>query len=405
RQTAQGLAAVVETSRAAGSVQPAEASRSRPQPPAQGVTADPLASTAEAEAAAELTRLQQAVQSMQQSLRDVARGVQNQSTMARPLGSAKAAGAPSAASVGPAGGAPRPGSPLPPAPADLHPADRPAKLNAGQRLPQRVLPPAEDPLLRGLPAARPAAGQEVGHAVEAARRSALVVSQVVGHLDDMSQTSRRIVDTLSLIDTIAFQTNLLALNAAVEAAHAGEQGKAARVVANDVKLLAQRAATAAREIKALIGGAVQKLDAAGHGLGATAGNGRTMDAIVGSLQCVTDIVGHIHQLSDAAAASAGTAHLSIEQLEQMNQQNSLLVSQSAGAAESLRVQAERLQKVVAAFRLLQQTQEAAWTAHSAIREARLSSIALRPPGTGGATPAASSSDPDLPGTPGGSRGA
>jgi hypothetical protein len=210
----------------------------------------------------------------------------------------------------------------------------------------------------------------IDQAVDAAQRSAEVVSQVVGKLEEIASASRRILDTVKLIDSIAFQTNLLALNAAVEAARAGDQGRAARVAAADVRMLAQRAATAAREIKSLMGDTLHKLEAGGRGL--RGGSHTTMDAILTSVQCVTDIVGHIQQTPAAAGSVAETVEISIEQLDQMTRQNIALVQQSAGAAESLRVQAERLQKVVSAFKLLQHTQEAAWTAHSAISGARRS---------------------------------
>jgi hypothetical protein len=149
-------------------------------------------------------------------------------------------------------------------------------------------------------------------------------------------------------------------------------------VAADVRVLAQRAASSAREIKGLMGDTLHKLEAGGRGL--RDGN-QTMDAIVSSVQCVTDIVGHIHQTPGAVHHSA---EISIEQLDQMTQHNAVLVQQSAGAAESLRVQADRLQNVVAAFRLLQHTQEAAWTAHSAISGARRSAR-ISGPGSGQAS--------------------
>jgi methyl-accepting chemotaxis protein len=219
-------------------------------------------------------------------------------------------------------------------------------------------------------------------AVEAARRGGEVVSQVVGNLEDITSASRRIVDIVGVIDTIAFQTNLLALNATVEAAHAGAQGGGAAQVAAEVRTLAQRAATAAREIKALIGSALQKVESGGQ---LVFESGHTMDAIVTSVQCVTDIVGHIGKVSAQAEAappaSAGSralvvqqsVQLSVRQLDEMTQQNVALVQKSSATAQSLQVQAERLQKVVAAFKLLQHTQEAAWTAHTTIAGARRSS--------------------------------
>jgi methyl-accepting chemotaxis protein len=322
------------------SLMPADAIRdpagsTNPRLTAPATTASPASNSTGAEVGdAEMARLQQAVAAMQASLREVMRGVREKAEVQRQaLGGLDAAARPEL----------RPGTPA-------HPA----------RTHQLSTPAGRLTLVSGAPSLR------VDHAVDAAQRSAEVVAQVVGNLEEMSAASRRILDTVSVIDSIAFQTNLLALNAAVEVARAGDQGRAARVVAADVRMLAQRAATAAREIKGLMGETLHKLEAGGRGL---RDNSQTMDAIVSSVQCVTDIVGHIQQTPGAAPQSA---EISIEQLDQMTQQNTMLVQQSAGAAESLRVQAERLHKVVAAFRLLQHTQEAAWTAHSAISGARRS---------------------------------
>jgi methyl-accepting chemotaxis protein len=336
----------------------------------------PTASVAGEAGDADMLRLQQAVAAMQASLRDVMRGVREKAEAQRQalgalegLANRAAQLAPEASGVAAQGAALRAGPAEEPAPPATRPAPRVHQLAT-----------AAGPLT--LVSAEPSL--RIDHAVDAAQRSAEVVSQVVGNLEEISTASRRILDTVNLIDSIAFQTNLLALNATVEAARAGDQGRAARVVAADVRMLAQRAASAAREIKGLMGDTLHKLEAGGRGL--REGSHTTMDAIVTSVQCVTDIVGHIQQTPAAAGSVVETAEVSIEQLDQMTQQNIALVQQSAGAAEALRVQAERLQKVVSAFRLLQHTQEAAWTAHSAIsgarRSARLGSSSLAADATG-----------------------
>ena len=151
-----------------------------------------------------------------------------------------------------------------------------------------------------------------------------------------------------LIDGIAFQTNILALNAAVEAARAGEQGRGFAVVAGEVRSLAQRSATAAREIKGLIGASVDKV-AGGSRLVADAG--RTMTEIVGSVQRVSDIIGEITIASNEQSSGIGQISGAVTQLDQMTQQNAALVEESAAAAESLREQAARLSQVISTFRL------------------------------------------------------
>ncbi|MFM2057943.1 MAG: methyl-accepting chemotaxis protein [Pseudomonadota bacterium] len=222
-----------------------------------------------------------------------------------------------------------------------------------------------------------AANGLVQTAVEAAQRGGEVVSQVVSNMEDISTSSRKIAEIIGVIDGIAFQTNILALNAAVEAARAGEQGRGFAVVAGEVRGLAQRAATAAKEIKTLINASVEKVESGGK---LVRDAGATMDAIVTSVQHVTQIIGEISTATGEQSAGLSHVSQSVVQLDQMTQQNAALVGESASAAESLRMQAERLQKVVSAFRLLQQTQEAAWTAHTTISGARKSAkVAMTAP--------------------------
>lgn len=192
------------------------------------------------------------------------------------------------------------------------------------------------------------AQQLAANASAVAARGGEVVSQVVTTMDDINASARKIGDIIGVIDGIAFQTNILALNAAVEAARAGEQGRGFAVVATEVRSLAGRSATAAKEIKALIGASVERVES-GSRLVATAGT--TMTDIVDSVQQVSDIIAQVS--AAAAAQSDGICQVNTEvsELDQMTQQNAALVEQSAAAAESLREQAQRLAQVVSRFTL------------------------------------------------------
>ena len=192
------------------------------------------------------------------------------------------------------------------------------------------------------------ANQLAASAGEVARRGGEVVAQVVATMDEINASSRRIADISGVIDGIAFQTNILALNAAVEAARAGEQGRGFAVVATEVRNLAQRSAESAREIKALIGVSVDKVEA-GARLVEQAGS--TMDEIVASVQRVGDMIAEITAAASEQSAGIGQVNVAVTQLDQMTQQNAALVEESAAAAESLREQAERLSGVVGTFRL------------------------------------------------------
>ncbi len=183
---------------------------------------------------------------------------------------------------------------------------------------------------------------------KAAQRGGDVVSQVVANMSDISTASRRIVDITSVIDGISFQTNILALNAAVEAARAGEHGRGFAVVASEVRSLAQRAATASREIKSLIDSSVEKVDS-GSRLVQTAGG--TMQEIVDGVQRVTQIIADISSASTEQSTDLGTVNHTVSQLDEMTQQNSALVEESAAAAQSMRDQSQRLQTMVNAFHI------------------------------------------------------
>jgi methyl-accepting chemotaxis protein len=192
------------------------------------------------------------------------------------------------------------------------------------------------------------ANQLATSAAEVAARGGAVVSRVVATMDDINASSKKIADIIGVIDGIAFQTNILALNAAVEAARAGEQGRGFAVVAGEVRNLAQRSAQAAKEIKGLIGASVEKVES---GSKLVADAGKTMQEIVGSVQRVTDIIGEISAAASEQSDGIGQVNTSVLQLDQMTQQNAALVEQSAGAAESLKDQANKLAQVVGTFRL------------------------------------------------------
>jgi methyl-accepting chemotaxis protein len=192
------------------------------------------------------------------------------------------------------------------------------------------------------------ANQLAASAAEVAARGGTVVSQVVSTMEDINASSRRIGDIIGVIDGIAFQTNILALNAAVEAARAGEQGRGFAVVASEVRSLAHRSAAAAKEIKTLIGASVDKVEG---GTRLVADAGQTMAEIVGSVRRVSDIIQEITAASAAQSAGVGQINASVLQIDQMTQQNSALVEQSASAAEHLRDQAVALAGVVGTFRL------------------------------------------------------
>jgi methyl-accepting chemotaxis protein len=176
-----------------------------------------------------------------------------------------------------------------------------------------------------------------------------IVSEVVDTMSRITDSSRKIADIIGVIDGIAFQTNILALNAAVEAARAGEQGRGFAVVASEVRSLAQRSASAAKEIKALIGDSVEKVTA---GAALVEQAGTTMEEIVSSVKRVTDIMGEITAASQEQSAGIEQINIAITQMDQGTQQNAALVEQASAAARSMEEQSASLVGSVSSFRLL-----------------------------------------------------
>jgi methyl-accepting chemotaxis protein len=187
-----------------------------------------------------------------------------------------------------------------------------------------------------------------GSASEIARRGGEVVGRVVETMHGISGSSAKMAEIISVIEGIAFQTNILALNAAVEAARAGEQGRGFAVVAGEVRTLAQRSATAAKEIKDLISESVNRVDT-GSKLVEEAGS--TINEIVESVKRVTDIVGEISSASEEQSTGIEQVNTAVSQMDQVTQQNAALVEEAAAATQSLAQQAQELRQAVAVFRI------------------------------------------------------
>ena len=185
-------------------------------------------------------------------------------------------------------------------------------------------------------------------ASDIAKHGGDVVGKVVTTMSGINHASHRIVDIISVIDSISFQTNILALNAAVEAARAGEQGRGFAVVATEVRSLAQRSAEAAREIKGLIDDSVNRV---ADGAQQVKEAGTTMSEIVDAIQRVAEIIGEISKASNEQSDGIGQVNLAISQMDRVTQQNAALVEEAAAAAESMQEQAENLAKSVAVFTL------------------------------------------------------
>ncbi|MDB5777446.1 MAG: methyl-accepting chemotaxis sensory transducer [Herbaspirillum sp.] len=181
-----------------------------------------------------------------------------------------------------------------------------------------------------------------------ARKGSAVVSEVVSTMGSISESARRITDIIGVIDGIAFQTNILALNAAVEAARAGEQGRGFAVVASEVRSLAQRSASAAKEIKTLIGDSAENV-ATGTKLVGQAG--ATMTEMVDGVKKLADIMGEITLATQAQAGGIDKINQTLQQMENSTQQNAALVEQAAAASASMHEQAENLLSSVSVFKV------------------------------------------------------
>ena len=186
-----------------------------------------------------------------------------------------------------------------------------------------------------------------GSASDAAAKGGKAVSDVVGTMNEISQSSKRIADIIGVIDGIAFQTNILALNAAVEAARAGEQGRGFAVVASEVRSLAMRSADAAKEIKVLIGASVEKVES---GTLQVNNAGKTMEDIVIQVKRVSDMISEISSATNEQGLGIGQVSEAVGHIDQITQQNAALVEQSAAASEGLKQQATRLAEALSVFR-------------------------------------------------------
>lgn len=201
------------------------------------------------------------------------------------------------------------------------------------------------------------ANQLAVNASTAATKGGEVVVQVVGTMRSIDESSKQIVEIISVIDGIAFQTNILALNAAVEAARAGEQGRGFAVVAAEVRSLAQRSAAAAKQIKELIVDSVGKVET-GSALVQRAG--ATMDEIVASVRRVTDIMGQIVEATQEQSSGIAQVNQAVSQMDQVTQQNAALVEEASAAAEAMRQEAARLSQLASVFKVdNRQTQQRA----------------------------------------------
>ncbi len=193
------------------------------------------------------------------------------------------------------------------------------------------------------------ANQLAAGASNVALKGGAVVGQVVLTMGSINESSKKIVDIISVIDGIAFQTNILALNAAVEAARAGEQGRGFAVVANEVRTLAQRSAAAAKEIKELIGDSVNKVE---DGTRLVDEAGATMDEIVNAVKRLTDTMAEISAASQEQSVGIEEVNQAVAQMDEVTQQNAALVDDAAAAIESMQEQSQGLIEAVAVFKLI-----------------------------------------------------
>ncbi|WP_175806713.1 methyl-accepting chemotaxis protein [Burkholderia cenocepacia] len=226
------------------------------------------------------------------------------------------------------------------------------------------------------------------NASDIANKGNTVVGQVVGTMGEINDSSAKIADIIAIIEGIAFQTNILALNAAVEAARAGEEGRGFAVVAGEVRSLAQRSSSAAKEIKALIDASVERIR-----MGSTLVDeaGRTMSDVIGAVQRVTDIMGEIAAASEEQSSGIDQVARAVAQMDEVTQQNAALVEEAAAAAQSLEEQAARLRETVAVFQL----DDEAARAGAVVAVARQAPRAPSAPAAAPAAPAAARVERDV----------
>ena len=221
------------------------------------------------------------------------------------------------------------------------------------------------------------ANQLAKAASDVAGRGGEVVSQVTSTMDDIAESSGKIGEIVTLMDSIAFQTNLLALNASVEAARAGEQGRGFAVVASEVRNLASRSADAAKEIKALIEASSTQVK---EGSVLVESAGKTMGEVVASVRRVTDIMDEISAASQEQSSGIEQVNQAVSQMDEVTQQNAALVQEASSAASSLEEQAAKLESVVSAFRLAEGESR---TQHAPLTSPQTQPALLRPATQGG----------------------
>ncbi|QET06107.1 MULTISPECIES: methyl-accepting chemotaxis protein [Cupriavidus] len=209
-------------------------------------------------------------------------------------------------------------------------------------------------------------------ASDKATQGSEVVSRVISTMDEISQSSAKIADIIAIIEGIAFQTNILALNAAVEAARAGEQGRGFAVVAGEVRSLAQRSSTAAKEIKELIDRSVDRVHA---GSGYVQQAGVAMNDVTQAVHNVTQIMREISTASAEQSRGIGQVATAVTQMDGVTQQNAALVEEAAAAARSLDEQARMLKDVLSTFVVDEASRAKTSRAHPQLAAPRLHALA------------------------------